>query len=73
MRVGRITKRGNVYLKYILIEVSWMSIRYDPSLLLTYKSAVRIMDSNKAIIKVAHKLLNRIRFVLKNKEKYQLM
>jgi transposase len=73
IRVGRNTKRGNVYLKYILIEVSWMSIRYDSSLLLTYKSAVRMMDSNKAIIKVAHKLLNRIRFVLRNKEKYQMI
>jgi Transposase and inactivated derivatives len=71
-RVGRNTKRGNVYLKYILIEVSWMSIRYDSSLLLTYKSAVRKMDSNKAIIKVARKLLNRVRFVLKNKKPYQV-
>jgi transposase len=71
-RVGRNTKRGNVYLKYILVEVSWMSIRYDPSLLLAYKSAVRKMDSNKAIIKVARKLLNRIRFVLKNKKQYQV-
>lgn len=72
-RTGGNTKRGNVYLKYILIEVSWMCIRYDSSLLLTYKSAVRLMDSNKAIIKVARKLLNRIRFVLKNNKAYQVM
>jgi transposase len=71
-RVGRNTKRGNVYLKYILVEVSWMSIRCDPSLLLAYKSAVRKMDSNKAIIKVAPKMLNRVRFVLKNKKPYQV-
>lgn len=71
-RVGRNTKRGNLYLKYILIEVSWMCIRYDSSLLLTYKSAIRMMDSNKAIIKVARKLLNRIRFVLKNNKIYQV-
>jgi transposase len=72
-RVGGNTKRGNVYLKYILIEISWMCIRYDSSLLLTYKSAVRVMDSNKAIIKVARKLLNRIRFVLKNNKSYQVL
>lgn len=71
-RVGSNTKRGNVYLKYILIEASWMCLRYDPSMLLAYKSAVRKMDSNKAIIKVARKLLNRIRFVLKNKRPYQI-
>ena len=71
-RVGSNTKRGNVYLKYILIEASWMCLRYDPSMLLAYKSAVRKIDSNKAIIKVARKLLNRIRFVLKNKRPYQI-
>jgi transposase len=70
-RVGGNTKRGNVYLKYILIEVSWMCIRRDPSLLLAYKSAIRMMDANKAIIKVARKLLNRIRFVLKNNTAYE--
>lgn len=69
---GRNSKRGNTYLKYILIEISWMAIRYDPTLLLTYKSAVRVMDNNKAIIKVARKLLNRIRFVLKNNTAYQI-
>lgn len=67
------TKRGNVYLKYIIIEVAWMCIRYDSSLLLTYKSAIRMMDGNKAIIKVARKLLNRIRFVLKNNKPYQIL
>lgn len=71
-KVGRITKRGNVYLKYILVEVSWMCIRYDSSLLLAYKAAVKKMEPNKAIIKVARKLLNRIRFVLKNKRPYQI-
>jgi transposase len=70
--VGRNTRRGNVYLKYILVEAAWMSIRHDSSLLLAYKSAVRKMDSNKAIIKVARKLLNRIRFVLKNNKPYQV-
>lgn len=70
---GGNTKRGNVYLKYIIIEVSWMCIRYDSSLLLTYKSAIRTMDGNKAIIKVARKLLNRVRFVLKNDRIYKLL
>lgn len=70
---GGNTKRGNTYLKCIIIEISWMCIRYDSSLLLAYKSAVRGMDSNKAIIKVARKLLNRIRFVLKNNQGYQII
>lgn len=72
-KVGGNTKRGNVYLKYTIVEISWMCIRYDSSLLLAYKSALRQMDSNKAIIKVARKLLNRVRFVLKNNKCYQVM
>ena len=31
------------------------------------------MDSNKAIIKIAKKLLNRIRFVLANKKPYEYL
>lgn len=72
VRIGRNTKRGNVYLKYILLEASWMAIRYDPSLLLCYKSVIGRMDGNKAIIKVARKLLNRVRFVMKNKQPYRI-
>ncbi|RYU91824.1 hypothetical protein [Emticicia agri] len=59
-------------MKYILVEVSWMCIRYDASLLLAYKAAIKKMEPNKAIVKVARKLLNRIRFVLKNKEPYRI-
>src|SRR5690606_24159066 len=66
-RVGSNTKRGNVYLKYILIEASWMCLRYDPSMLLAYKSAVRKMDSNKAIIKVAVNCLTGYGWFLKIK------
>ena len=35
-----------------------------PGLLLYYKKQIGAMESNKAIIKVARKLLNRIRFIL---------
>lgn len=66
-RVRRNTKRGNVS-----NIVALMSIRHDSSLLLAYKSAVRKIDNNKAIIKVAPKLLNKIRFVLKNNKPYQV-
>lgn len=69
-RTGRMTKRGNCHLKYILIECAWAAIRKDPALMMSYKTAAIKTVPNKAIIKVARKLLNRIRFVLKNKEKY---
>ncbi len=69
-RVGRLTKRGNSQLKFILIECAWMAIRKDPALLMAYKTAITRTEPNKAIIKVARKLLNRIRYVLRNKTRY---
>lgn len=71
-RVGEITKRGNSLLKETLIECSWVAIRYDPALLMAYKQCLQSMEANKAIIKIAKKLLNRIRFVLKNQQEYSI-
>ncbi len=71
-RIGHITKRGNQYLKSILIECAWVAVRKDPALLQYYKELLVRMDSNKAIIRIARRLLSRIRHVLIKKEKYQL-
>lgn len=57
-RIGGLSRRGNAFIKAILIECSWMAIRKDPALLLYYKQLLPRMNSNKAIIKVARKLLN---------------
>ncbi len=69
-RIGGLCRRGNPYIKTILIECSWMAIRKDPALLLYYKQLLPRMNANKAIIKVARKLLNRIRYVLIKEEQY---
>jgi len=64
------TKRGKSYLRYLLIEASWIAIRKDPALMMAYTDYKKKMIAQKAIIKIARKLLNRIRFVLKNKQPY---
>ncbi len=69
--IGKMTKRGNGWVKEMLIECSWMAIRKDPALLAKYKQLCKKMDQNKAIIHIARKLLNRIRFVLLNEQKYE--
>ena len=68
--IGKITNRGNKHLKNALIECAWMAIKYDPALLLTFKKLCKTMDSNKAIIRIARKLLSRIRYVLLNNKTY---
>jgi transposase len=70
-RIGKVSRRGNIFIKTVLIECAWVAVRKDPALLLYYKQQLFKMDRNKAIIKVARKLLNRIRYVLKNKAEYQ--
>jgi len=71
-RIGKVSRRGNIFIKTVLIECAWVAVRKDPALLLYYKQQLVKMDRNKAIIKVARKLLNRIRYVLKNKAAYQI-
>jgi transposase len=71
-RVGHITARGNQFLKSIIIECAWVAMRKDPALLQCYKELLIRMDANKAIIRIAKRLLSRIRHVILNKEKYQL-
>jgi Transposase and inactivated derivatives len=69
-KTGDITPRGHSVLRTALIESSWMAIRNDPSLMKSYLSYCKRMEPNKAIVKIAKKLLSRIRFVLNNNKPY---
>ncbi len=70
---GDITPRGHGVLRSAIIESAWTAIRNDPSLMKSYLIYCKRMDSNKAIIKIAKKLLSRIRFVLINKKPYECL
>ena len=69
-RVGEMTFRGQPTLKKCLIEASWIAARFDPALSLAYNKYAQRMEPNKAIIRIARKLLNRIYFVLTNNKEY---
>ena len=64
------TNRGNPFLKTTIIEAAWVAVRHDPALLLSFQKLKSKMKANKAIIRIAKKLVNRIRFVLKNETEY---
>jgi len=70
-RSGDITPRGHDTLRTALIESSWIAIRNDPSLMKSFVVYRSRMEQNKAIIRIAKKLLSRIRFVLHNNEPYK--
>ncbi|OFY71467.1 MAG: hypothetical protein A2Y71_02570 [Bacteroidetes bacterium RBG_13_42_15] len=67
---GGITFRCNTFLRTLLIESSWQAIRMDPALMHYYHKHVINSKGHKVIIKVARKLLNRIRYVMKNRKPY---
>jgi transposase len=67
---GEMTFRGQSSLRRSLIESSWFAARFDPALTMSYLGYIKRMEPNKAIIRIARKVLNRIYFVLKNKQEY---
>lgn len=68
---GRITSRHNAYLRPLVIQCAWRAAKSDPQLFADYTKLCCRMKSNKAIIRIAKKLMNRVAFVLKNKKMYQ--
>ncbi len=69
-RTRGLTYRRNSQLKYVLIETAWISIRKDPVLLQSYYKLTLRMTKQEAIVRIATKLLNRIRYVWKNDSPY---
>jgi transposase len=66
-----LTYRSNKYLRTALVESAWMALRADPALLKYYKERITKNKSQVVIIKVAHKVLNRIRYVWLTGNTYQ--
>src|SRR5208337_3432527 len=65
-----ITHRRNATLRMVLIEASWVAARKDPALIMAFNKLSLRMKKTVAIVHIARKLLNRIRFVLMNQERY---
>jgi transposase len=64
------TGRRNAQLRVVLIESAWTAVRKDPALMMAFNELCKYMPKTKAIVRIARKLLNRIRFVLKNQQEY---
>ena len=65
-----ITDRRNAHLRRIVIESAWTAVRKDPALMMAFNELCKHMTKTKAIVRIARKLLNRIRYVLKNQQEY---
>jgi transposase len=65
-----LTSRRNRYLRYLIIEAAWIAVRKDPALTMAFARLTRRMTRQEAIVRIAKKLLNRIRYVWKNQKPY---
>jgi len=68
--VGDITIRKQATLRCNIIEASWIAIRKDPAMTMAYEGYCKRMSGNRAIVKIARKLVSRIFFVLKRRQEY---
>lgn len=66
-----ITPRKNSRLRTTLIESAWTAIRCDTALMSAYLKYCKRMEKNKALVRIAKKLLNRAIHVLRTDEKYK--
>jgi len=64
------TPRRNPAMRHMLIESAWVAARQDPALMMAFRTLSARMPRNQAIVRIARKLLNRIRYVLKNEQPY---
>jgi transposase len=69
--VTGITPRRNARLRSALIESAWVAIRNDPALLASYQNLSKRMPGNRAIVRIAKKLLRRMTHVLRKKNCYE--
>jgi transposase len=70
-KTGKITMRSNKVLRGLIIESAWTATRRDPALLMSYQTLCGRMKPSKAIIRIAKRLLSRMRYVWNNKVKYE--
>ena len=68
---GEITPRRHDSMRKTLVESSWIAARRDPALSLAFSKYCKRMEPNKAITRIARKLVNRIYFVLNTQHKYE--
>ena len=56
----------------MIIEAAWTAIRTDPAMTLTYNQFKVKVGAKRAIIKIARKVLSRIRYVWLNQIEYEI-
>lgn len=67
-----LSHRRNPFLRFVVLESAWIAARHDPALLKAFEVLAKRMPKQQAIVRIARKLLNRIRYVLLHHTMYTL-
>jgi len=70
--VNGLTSRRHRMLLKMLVEASWIAVRKDPEILKTFSELSKRMKKQKAIIRIAKKILNRLKAVWINQCNYKI-
>jgi transposase len=69
-KIKGLTNRHNKFLRNRIVEAAWVAVRTDPALTQSFNELTKRMAKQKAIIRIARKLLSRIRYVWLNEKIY---
>ena len=69
-RVIGLSNRQSKYLRNLLFESSWVAVRNDPALMMKFCELTQRMVKQKAIVRIARKILNRMRHIWLNETEY---
>lgn len=70
--VGNLSPRKSTHIMAVLIESAWSAVGKDPVLMHAYHKLCRRMKGQEAIIRIARRLVARMRYVLLNRTQYEL-
>lgn len=68
---GKLTTRKHRRLRTLLVEAAWMAIRSDPAMTKAYADLKKRIGPKRAIVRIARKLLSKIRAVWITNTEYQ--
>ena len=64
------SNRQNKFLRRIIIEAAWVAVRMDPAMTAAYNELIKRISKQRAIVRIAKKLTNRIRYVWLHQKEY---
>lgn len=70
--IGNLSPRKSTHIMAVLIESAWSAVGKDPALMQAYHKLCSRMKGQEAIIRIARKLVARMRYVLLNRTQYEL-